>query len=192
MGRASVASDWRFTVAEIPLLLTAAQRRQLRRQLRQPGDVRPYRRAVALLEVGGGQSVAAVAAQLGVSRQSVYNWVEAYRRSPGPQALADGYGPGRPSLWTEELRALLRAALRQSPGGLGYRGVNWTVPLLRAYLDRAGGRRLSEDTIRRELGRLGYVWKRFRYALPADPEREKKTADPAAPAGIAAPRRRAV
>src|SRR5438874_626502 len=118
----------------MPLLLTVAQRHQLRTRLRHPGDARPYRRAVALLEVGGGRPVAAVAAQLGVSRQSVYNWVEAYRRCPGPQALADGYGAGRPSLWTEELRTLLRAALRQPPGGLGYLGVNWTVPLLRDYL----------------------------------------------------------
>ena len=64
-----------------------------------------------------------------------------------------------------------------------------TVPLLQAHLQRCGGRRLSEDTIRRQLDRLGYVWKRFRYVLPPDPEREKKTRHPAAAAGLAAAQR---
>ena len=169
-------------MAQQPLQLTAAQRRQLRRQLQHPGGARPYRRAVALLEVGRGQPVAEVADLLGVSRQSVHNWVQAYRRDPGPQALADGYGVGRPSLWTPRLLALLQEALRRRPDQLGYLAVNWTVPLLREHLGCAGDRWLSEDTIRRELDRLGYVWKRYRYVLPADPQREKKTADPPAPA----------
>jgi transposase len=182
----------RFTVDSIPLQLTAAQRRQLRRLLEHPSDVRPYRRALAILEVAGGRSIAAVAALLRVSRQSVYNWVDAYCRSPGTQALADGYGTGRPSLWTEPLRTLLQEALGQLPDAFGYPGVNWTVPLLREHLGRFGGQWLSEDTIRRELDRIGYVWKRFRYVLPADSEAEKKTADPPAIAAIAATRRRAV
>lgn len=90
------------------------------------------------------------------------------------------------------MRALLRAALGQRPDAAGYPAMNWTVPLLRDYLGRRGGRWLSPDTIRRELDRIGYVWKRFRYVLPADPEAEKKTADPPPAPGIAAPGRRAV
>jgi hypothetical protein len=31
----------------------------------------------------------------------------------------------------------------------------------------------SDDTVWREQQRLGYVWERFRYVLPADPEVEK-------------------
>jgi hypothetical protein len=50
------------------------------------------------------------------------------------------------------------------------------VPILQDYLEGAGGRRLSEDTIRRQQRRLDYVWKRSRYVLPPDPQREKKRA----------------
>ena len=71
------------------------------------------------------------------------------------------------------------------PQDLGCPHVSWTVPLLQEYLYRWGGRRLSDDTIRRELDRLDYVWKRFRYVLPPDPQREKKTRPPAAAAGDA-------
>ncbi|HTU18301.1 MAG TPA: hypothetical protein VMG10_09610 [Gemmataceae bacterium] len=67
--------------------------------------------------------------------------------------------------------------------------MSWAVPLLQEHLFQHGGRWLSDDTIRRELDRLGYVWKRFRHVLPPDPEREKKTRHPAAAARFAAPQR---
>jgi transposase len=167
------------------LHLTAAQRRQLLRELHVTDDASYYRRLLAVLELGRGQPAAEVAALLGVTRQSVYNWARAYQAAPRPATLEDRYGIGRPSVWTDDLQALLRSFFRQRPDQLGYAAVNWTVPLLQEHLGHCAGRRLSDDTIRRQLQRLGYVWKRFRYVLPPDPEREKKTAHPAAVAATA-------
>src|SRR5262249_22078195 len=146
--------------------LTAAQRRQLQRGLRAAEDASSYRRLLALLALGDGDSVAQVAQRLGVTRQSVYNWARTLEAEGTAAALQDRYGGGRPSVWTEERAALLVAALRQRPDQLGYPGPNWTVPLLQAHLERVGGLLVSEDTIRRQLQRLDYVWKRFRYVLP--------------------------
>ena len=64
-------------------------------------------------------------------------------------------------------------SLQQRPDELGYVEVNWTVSLLQEHLNRHSGRWLADDTIRRELDGRGYVWERFRYVLPPDPEREK-------------------
>ena len=166
--------------------LTPWQRRRLRTQLRRAADASYYRRLLAVLELDRGKSVAEVAEMLRVTRQSVYNWANSFAARPEPATLQDHYGIGRPSAWTEELRALLLASFERRPDELGYAGVNWTVPLLQEHLYRCGGRWLSDDTIRRELDRLGYVWKRFRYVLPPDPEREKKTGYPAAAASAAA------
>lgn len=171
--------------------LTAAQRQALRACLEAPPSTGFYRRAVALLALDEGQPVGAVAELLGVSRQSIYNWVQAYQQSPRPEALRDRYRGGRPTLWTEQRQALLEQGLRHRPDALGYTGANWTVPLLRTYLHDQTGGWLSEDTIRRQLDRLGYVWKRFRYVLPPDPQREKKTRHPAAAASPAAAQRQA-
>jgi transposase len=135
--------------------------------------------------------VAEVAALLRVTRQSVYHWARCFGACPEPATLRDQRRSGRPSVWDEELAALLLACFEQHPIDLGYAGMNWTVPLLQEHLERCGGRHLSDDTIRRHLDRLGYVWKRFRYVLPPDPEREKKTRHPAATAGFAAPQRQA-
>jgi transposase len=171
--------------------LTSSQRRQLRTQLRRAADASYYRRLLAILELDRGKTVAEVATALQVTRQSVYNWARTFEDCPDPAALQDRYGVGRPSAWTDDLQALLRTGLQQRPDELGYTGVNWTVALLQEHLYRRGGRWLSDDTIRRELDRLGYVWKRFRYVLPPDPEREKKTRHSAAVAGPAAAQRQA-
>ena len=61
-------------------------------------------------------------------------------------------------------------------GAPGMAIVRRAVPLLRQQLATWDGRWLSEDSIRRQLHEMGYVWKRTRYELPADPEKEKKTA----------------
>jgi hypothetical protein len=71
----------------------------------------------------------------------------------------------------------LQSFLKRSPAELGYWAVNWTVPLLRDPLQMCLGKKFSDDTIRRALSGLDYVWKRPRYVLAPDPEREKKTTD---------------
>src|SRR5206468_9715816 len=89
-------------------------------------------------------------------------------------ALIDQARSGRPSTWTPDVDQLLQTLLHESPRDWDYQAVNWTVPLLRQQLATWDGRWLSEDTIRRRLHEMGYVWKRTRYVLPPDPEKEKK------------------
>lgn len=155
--------------------LTARQREELERRLHRTCDARVYRRAVAILEVSEGVPVQAVGRTLGVSRQSIYNWMAQYGSVEGRASLADQPRSGRPQLWTEERGAWLRGLMQLSPEARGYFANSWTVPLLREELFHCTGLEVSDDTIRRGLSRLGYVWKRSRYALLPDPEREKKT-----------------
>jgi transposase len=166
--------------------LTARQRELLQACLETPPSTGFYRRALALLALDEGQSVGEAAELLGVSHQSIYNWMQAYEQSPQPETLRDRYGGGRPSLWTRQLQQVLQDGLRCRPDDLSYLGMNWTVPLLREYLHDETGSWLSEDTIRRQLQGLGYVWKRSRYVLPPDPEREKKTRHSPSPGALAA------
>jgi transposase len=83
---------------------------------------------------------------------------------------------------------LLGELLSCSPQERGYFAAQWTVPLLREHLARRPGRPLSDDTLRRELQRLRYTWKRSRYTLDPDPEfGGKKEAHPAADPALAVP-----
>jgi transposase len=153
--------------------------------LQETSELNIYRRCLALLEVDAGRPVAEVARSLGVARQSIHNWIARFDTAGGPIALADRYGGGRPAaLGPDDVWGLL-ALLGYSPQHFGGPATNWTVPLLREHLRRATGADVSEPTLRRELRRLGYVWKRPRYVLDPDPEREKKTPD-RRPAAVAA------
>jgi transposase len=163
------------------LTLTYWQRRRLEQQLRATHDARVYRRTLAVLDVAAGQAVACVASRLRVTPRAVYHWLAAYARQRDPAALAEGERSGRPTLLSETDRELLRQLLTSSPQELGYPATVWTVPLLGRHLRQHAGLRPSDDTIRRELLRLDYTWKRPRYRLDPDPElRGKKDADPQA------------
>jgi transposase len=169
-----------------PMHLTFGQRRRLHHQLKATHDARLYRRTLAVLEVSRGRPVPEIARALGVNPRRVYYWVEAYTQAQDPTALRDRDRSGRPSRWTEEHRDLLRELFQRSPQELGSYAVDWTVPLRQEHLEHQSGQWLSDDTIRRELQRQGYVWKRSRYVLDPDPEREKKTPYPQASPPLAA------
>jgi transposase len=166
--------------------LTYWQRRRLRDQLKAASEVRVYRRALALLELDRGRSAAEVADPLRVTRQSVYNWAADFARDPAPESLADDPRSGRPRLLAEPAERLLRSLMEQPPQEFGYPDTDWTTPLLQRELERGTGVLPSDDTVRRVLHRLGYVWKRPRYVLDPDPERDKKTPHPAADPVVAA------
>src|SRR5919206_205353 len=165
--------------------LTPAQRRALERELARTRDAALFRRILALLEVDAGCPLGEVAQRLRVDRRSVQRWIARYRRQPNVEALRHQPGQGRPRRWDQALEARLELALRQRPTDLGYVGTGWTVPLLQQWLasDRPGPP-LSVATLRRRLRERDYVWKRFRYVLKPDPQREKKTPDPPPNSGL--------
>src|SRR5512135_3477020 len=169
--------------------LTYWHRRRLLGQLKTTAEARIYRRTLAVLELDRGRSASEVAEMLGVTRQSVDNWAAAFARDHAPSSLADDPRSGRPRLLTEPTEWFLRSLMEQSPQELGYPDTDWTTPLLQQELERGTGSLSSDDTVRRALHRLGYVWKRPRYVLDPDPQREKKTAHPAASPGPAASER---
>lgn len=157
--------------------LKSRQRRRLRESLKTAPDARVYQRSLALLQMAQGRSIAPLARELRVSRQTLYNWRARYEQAPGRRALGDSPRSGRPTAWTEEWQAWLQATLEESPEPWGYAGGRWTVPLLQEQLGHLGGPRGSEETLRRQLHLLGYSWKRCRYVLEPDPERTKKNAE---------------
>jgi transposase len=165
--------------------LTAAQRRTLERELARARDADLFRRILALLEVDAGCPLGEVAQRLRVDRRSVQRWIARYRSHPNIETLRHQPGQGRPRRWDPALEARLELALSQRPTDLGYVGTGWTVPLLQQWLasDRPGPP-LSVATLRRRLRERDYVWKRFRYVLSPDPQREKKTPDPSPDPGL--------
>jgi transposase len=155
--------------------LTASQRRQIQIVLRQTRDARLYRRLLAVLESDRGATISEIAELLGVSCQSIYNWIARFQEQGDAAQLSDAPRSGRPARASEAADVVLRTLLMLSPERFGYHATHWTVPLLQDQLRQNTGEEYSSDTVRRSLHRLGYVWKRPRYILAPDPQREKKT-----------------
>ena len=154
--------------------LSEVEQRQLLETLHRTHDVRMYQRTLAVLECGRGKSKSAVARSLNVTRQSVHNWVSRYRHCKQPTALQDAPKSGRPRKADEAVEALVQALMVISPERCGYHATHWTIPLLRDQVRKNLVRQCSAMTMRRCLHRLGYAWKRPRYVLAPDPQREKK------------------
>lgn len=172
-------------------LLSARERRQIAEQLRRTQDARLYRRLLAIQEYDRGESIAGIAQRLNVSRKSIHEWIARYREERCATTLYDAPRSGRPALANGTFDVVLRSLLIVSPEWCGYRAKYWTVRLLRDQLRKNLERDYSDDTIRRSLHRLGYVWKRPRYVLAPDPEQEKKTPNSPHPVWFAQGQRRA-
>jgi transposase len=103
----------------------------------------------------------------------VYGWAQTWQRQ-GLAGLQEASRSGRPARLAGDGAAALEELLRTDPQARGQHATGWTVPLLRAELDRAGYA-VSERTIRRTLHRQDWRWKRPKYVLGRpDPEYEVK------------------
>ncbi len=129
--------------------LTAWQPHRLRLQLKETLDARLWRRTLAVLEFDQGRTAADIAHMLGVTRQSVYNWVGAYAQGHDPRRCATSKGRVALGRWTKTTSICWGALLDLSPKDLGCPHVSWTIPLLQEFLEVATGRRVSDDTLRR-------------------------------------------
>ena len=150
------------------LTLSLSERHALAKQIQETKDVKVYKRAQALLWLSEGVSVREISQRLGISRQTMYDWVSFYqnrRNKSFISRLQDRPKPGRPPAKSAVIFRELDPLLRQSPRQYGYHHVEWTAPLLAKVLKREHHLDISTKTIRRCLQQLHYVWKRPAYAL---------------------------
>src|SRR6266436_3876908 len=141
--------------------LADAERAALRQGLRSP-DAFTLRRCQILLASDQGQRPSQIAAALGCGVQTVRDALHAF--------AAEGRGclsakPKAPktvhAAWPKERDEDLRALLHQSPRALSKPTSLWTLPLAAQVCHEKGwtSRRLSGESIRLVLKRLGVGWK---------------------------------
>lgn len=178
---------WRIDGKEIVVMdwtLSDQQRSQLRARFQETTDASECRRCEAVLMLDEGRrTVSQIAHHFGVSRQTLYNWRERVPAN-GEISLTDQTRTGRPTVWTAKRVEELRELLSETPRQHGFQARGWTVSLLLERLDQLLHWRVSEDCLRTQLHELDYVWKRYRYVLKPDREREKKKDEFAGESGI--------
>jgi transposase len=159
--------------------LTDAERAHLAQGLRS-SDAFVLRRAQMLLASARGESAPHIARHLGCDDQTVRNAIAAFN-SRGVAALQKGSSrPHRFRVAFDLARGeQLRALLHQSPRTFGKPTSLWTLELAAAVSFEQGltPERVSGETIRATLQRLGIRWKRAkRWITSPDPEYARKKA----------------
>ena len=159
--------------------LTDAERSQLLAGLRS-ADAFVHRRSQILLASARGQPAPEIARQLGCTAQTVRNAIAAFH-TRGLAALRKGSSrPHRFRVAFDLARGeQLRALLHQSPRSFGKPTSVWTLELAAAVSFEQGLtlERVSGETIRATLARLGLRWKRAkRWITSPDPEYARKKA----------------
>jgi transposase len=131
-------------------------------------DAVSVQRAHALLGLQEGMSPGEIADLAGVSRQTVYNWAQAFQERGHmnvAERLRDAPRCGRPATVLSIIDPLLDAVINDDPRAHGYRATVWTAPLLQHYLEEVHGVSTSSKSVSRALARLRLRWKRPRHSL---------------------------
>jgi transposase len=155
----------------VPVTL-AAERKTLRKRAR--GAKTPYRdrlRAQIVLAAARGQGNARIAADLGVTADTVRRWRGRFARH-GLGGLKDRPRPGRPRRISELTRAAIVALACQLPAATGVPLSRWTGPELLAELTRAGAAdELSASSVLRILAEHPVKpWQYRSWISPRDPD----------------------
>ena len=142
------------------------------------GDAFTLRRSQIVLSSARGEHVPAIARSVGCSEQTVRNAIRAFDAG-GVGALA--VGSSRPhtihAAFDAKSAAQLRTLLHRSPREFGHPTSVWTLELAAAvaYAEGLTATRVSDETIRATLARLGIHWRRAKHWITSpDPAYAQK------------------
>jgi transposase len=157
--------------------LTEAEREQVEAGLRSP-DAFTLRRCQILLASARGEPPAQIARQVGCGDQTVRNALHAFN-ARGLAALRPGSRRAKTIhvAFSPAAAERLRALLHQSPRTFGQPTSVWTLALAAEVSFERGltAARVSDETIRMTLKRLGIGWQRAkRWITSPDPEHARK------------------
>jgi len=167
---------------QAPLLvrpLTDAERRALEAGLRSPVAF-TVRRAQILLASARGEHVPAIARSLGCDEQTVRNALHAFAAQGLTALTPDSSRPHTIHAAFDAAGAeQLKEMLHRNPRDFGHPTSLWTLDLVAATAHAAGltATRVSGETVRATLARLGVRWRRAkRWITSPDPAYQRKKA----------------
>jgi transposase len=141
------------------LALNSQEREALQALLTPLALTNAVRRAQALLWLDAGQGPETVAARLGVSRQTVYNWATRFKERRGqydvPTRLADDKRPGRGKTTAQIIDPLIATVMGRDPHEFGYCAPKWNPTLLERYLRNVLNITVCRRSVSLALQRLG-------------------------------------
>jgi transposase len=138
------------------------------------GDLKLWRRAMAVRGYLDGKRVIQMCQELGVSRGGINQWLLWYE-AEGAVGLRTRKSPGAAPRLTEALRAELTAIIEAGPQVAGFRTGLWTGPMVGELIGQRYGVHYHIQHIPRLLHQMGFSVQRPRKRLArADAQAQKR------------------
>ena len=113
-------------------------------------------RLAAVKRVERGESPEAVATGLGINRRTIYRWLSSYHYG-GADGIKAKPIPGAPrKLDSTQMEKLSRTVRTENPLQLEFEFALWTLSMIREWIRREFGVKLSEVSVGRLMKRLGF------------------------------------
>lgn len=112
------------------------------------------KRLMIALAYKDGVSVDTLSTRYGLSRSTVYSWLDRFERRSIKSAVEDDSRPGRPPKLDAAQQASVRNALDTAPTDLGYEQSMWTPELLQGHIEREHDVSYSLGHVRRIIREL--------------------------------------
>jgi transposase len=134
-------------------------------------DGKAVKRLMVAIAYKQGQSPADIEETFGISRKSIYQWLDRFEDRSLEEALYDESKPGRPSKLTDEQREELETTLQKSPEEAGYDVQAWTPQFVQHWLKQHFDVEYTQRHVRRLMDEAGLSWRTARPKhYEADPE----------------------
>lgn len=132
---------------------------ELRHALDEVEGARPAQRLLAAIAYENGVSQTELAEWHGVSRRTIYNWLDRVDADAVTESVTDERRPGRPRALDAAERARLEATLRDSPTAAGFEAAAWTPALVQRWVRAEHGASYSIPSCRRLLREAGLEYR---------------------------------
>ncbi|WP_458189691.1 helix-turn-helix domain-containing protein [Haladaptatus sp. NG-WS-4] len=108
---------------------------ELRNALDDVDDVRSTKRLMVAIAYKQGTTQTDLAEWYGLSRKTIYNWLQRFEERPVRKAASDEARPGRPPKLDEEEQSEVCRLLDESPEKAGFNADEWSVSLVQQLLE---------------------------------------------------------
>jgi transposase len=132
---------------------------ELRTHLDKVDEKRPTLRLVVGINYKEGLAISELANWYGLSRTTVYNWLDRFERlaeEPFDDVIYDADRPGRPTKLNVEQWHELVSILEESPTEVGIDAPNWSANHVQIFIDEEYGVEYSRRHVRELLNRAGF------------------------------------
>jgi len=108
----------------------------LRGALADATDPKAVKRLIIAFAHRDSVSVKTLSERYGISRSTIYSWLDCFEEHSITDAIHDEHRPGRPASLDEDEREHFTEVLQHRPADAGFDHVSWTLELAQKYIQQ--------------------------------------------------------